>query len=205
MDLTKARVIFTKDFLNKTEGQLSPSHKAALIRERLVEVQESGQLAKAKSRYEVAELLGYEGKSRTGHTLVSTKVRTGALEERFGHDEQGAFRHFYIYHPEKEAYLRKRGKRRRRKMNGSTPVLTKKYPDFSEVNAEIAKDKERAEKIEKFKALYGTREQKDAQKEQKEEPKTNDTVVRITYRGVTVEADVSQVEFIAQLIKKLGE
>lgn len=107
-----ARVIFSKEFLDKTKGEeLTAFQKGKIYFDRLTELDNSGELKKARNRNEVIDLVGYTGKEGNGYSWVSNLVRRGHLTETLVGLEDG--KKIYEYH-----LTRKRpiyGKKRRNK------------------------------------------------------------------------------------------
>ncbi len=105
-----ARVIFSKDFLDKTKGEELTTHqKGKIYFDRLTDLDNSGELSKAHNRNEVISLVGYTGSEGNGYSWVSNLVRRGHLTETLASIEDG--KKIYEYH-----LARKRptyGKRRR--------------------------------------------------------------------------------------------
>ena len=105
-----ARVIFSKDFLDKTKGEELTAHqKGKIYFDRLTDLDNSGELSKARNRNEVVSLVGYTGSEGNGYSWVSNLVRRGHLTETLVSVEDG--NKYYEYH-----LARKRptyGKRRR--------------------------------------------------------------------------------------------
>lgn len=107
-----ARVIFSKDFLDKTKGEELTAHqKGKIYFDRLTDLDNSGELSKAHNRNEVVNLVGYTGSEGNGYSWVSNLVRRGHLTEALVSIEDG--KKIYEYH-----LARKRptyGKKRRTK------------------------------------------------------------------------------------------
>lgn len=105
-----ARVIFSKEFLDKTKGEELTSHqKGKIYFDRLTDLDNSGELSKARNRNEVVNLVGYTGSGGNGYSWVSNLIRRGHLTETLVGVEDG--NKYYEYH-----LARKRptyGKRRR--------------------------------------------------------------------------------------------
>ena len=59
-----ARVSVSKDTISKAEKKLTTVHRGALLAERLAEVAESGKLSLARTRSDVASMVGYTAGQR---------------------------------------------------------------------------------------------------------------------------------------------
>lgn len=107
-----ARVIFSKEFLDKTKGEeLTAFQKGKIYFDRLTDLDNSGELSKAHNRNEVVNLVGYTGSEGNGYSWVSNLVRRGHLTETLVSIEDG--KKIFEYH-----LARKRpiyGKKRRAK------------------------------------------------------------------------------------------
>lgn len=107
-----ARVIFSKDFMNKTKGEgLTAHQKGKIYFERLTDLDNSGELSKAHNRNEVMKLVGYTGSNDNGYSWVSNLIRRGHLTETLTGIEDG--KKIFEYHLSRKRPVY--GKRRRAK------------------------------------------------------------------------------------------
>lgn len=109
--MMNARVIFTKEFLDKTKGNNMKSKKQAYAQsagyfEKLIDLDSTGELAKATSRSGVARLVGFSDKRR-GYTWVTNAVRRGRIKEILLGVENG--KNIYEYHYGRDALKSGRG------------------------------------------------------------------------------------------------
>lgn len=96
--MMNARVIFTKEFLEKTKGNndMKNSYKQCKLHfNKLIELDNSGELSKATSRAKLAQMVGFTN-SRKGYTWVSNAVRRGRIRETIIGKENG--KNIYEYH-----------------------------------------------------------------------------------------------------------
>jgi len=76
------RVIFTKDFLKKTEQPLTRKQLGELRMKKIIEAEKDGRLAQAKNRTEVAELVGIpKERISVANTWVHRKISLGYMTE----------------------------------------------------------------------------------------------------------------------------
>ena len=98
-----ARVSVSKDTISKAEKKLTSVHRGALLAERLAEVAESGKLSLARTRLDVASMVGYTaGQRASGYTWVKRMIKIGRLTEEF--DSMGKYgkaEYRYYYNPPK--------------------------------------------------------------------------------------------------------
>lgn len=94
-----ARVILTDETKQKMSKELTKHHKGALLSRRLKEVAESGKLSQARTRFDVAKLVGYtEGQRASGYAWVKRMVKLGVLTETFeGISKYGKPEHQFYY------------------------------------------------------------------------------------------------------------
>ena len=79
-----ARVSVSKDTISKAEKKLTTVHRGALLAERLAEVAESGKLSLARTRLDVASMVGYtSGQRASGYAWVKRMIKIGRLTEEF--------------------------------------------------------------------------------------------------------------------------
>ena len=96
--MMNARVIFTKEFLDKTKGNndMKNSYKQCKLHfNKLIDLDNSGELSKATSRAKLAQMVGFTN-SRKGYTWVSNAVRRGRISETIIGKENG--KNIYEYH-----------------------------------------------------------------------------------------------------------
>ena len=96
--MMNARVIFTKEFLDKTKGNndMKNSYKQCKLHfNKLIDLDNSGELSKATSRAKLAQMVGFTN-SRKGYTWVSNGVRRGRISETIIGKENG--KNIYEYH-----------------------------------------------------------------------------------------------------------
>lgn len=107
-----ARVILTDETKKKMNKKMTNHHKGTLLARRLKEVAESGKLSQARTRFDVAKLVGYtEGQRASGYAWVKRMVEIGVLTETFeGFSKYGKPEHQFFYN-EKTANVRS-GKRK---------------------------------------------------------------------------------------------
>lgn len=98
-----ARVSVSKDTISKAEKKLTTVHRGALLAERLAEVAESGKLSLARTRSDVASMVGYTaGQRASGYAWVKRMVKIGRLTEEFDSmDKHGKAEYRYYYNPPK--------------------------------------------------------------------------------------------------------
>ena len=98
-----ARVSVSKDTISKAEKKLTTVHRGALLAERLAEVAESGKLSLARTRSDVASMVGYTaGQRASGYAWVKRMIKIGRLTEEFDSmDKYGKAEYRYYYNPPK--------------------------------------------------------------------------------------------------------
>ncbi len=98
-----ARVSVSKDTISKAEKKLTTVHRGALLAERLAEVAESGKLSLARTRLDVASMVGYTaGQRASGYAWVKRMVKIGRLTEEFDSiNKYGKAEYRYYYNPPK--------------------------------------------------------------------------------------------------------
>ena len=98
-----ARVSVSKDTISKAEKKLTTVHRGALLAERLAEVAESGKLSLARTRLDVASMVGYTaGQRASGYAWVKRMIKIGRLTEEFdGMNKYGKAEYRYYYNPPK--------------------------------------------------------------------------------------------------------
>lgn len=98
-----ARVSVSKDTISKAEKKLTTVHRGALLAERLAEVAESGKLSLARTRSDVASMVGYtSGQRASGYAWVKRMINIGRLTEEFDSiDKYGKAEYRYYYNPPK--------------------------------------------------------------------------------------------------------
>lgn len=74
-----SQVVVSKE--TRAKNQLSKRQLGKLRYERLVELDKSGELSRAKTRNEVAQMLGYEKGNKTGISWVNNLVARGYMRE----------------------------------------------------------------------------------------------------------------------------
>ena len=96
-----ARVSVSKDTISKAEKKLTTVHRGALLAERLAEVAESGKLSLARTRSDVASMVGYTaGQRASGYAWVKRMIKIGRLTEEFdGISKYGKAEYRYYYNP----------------------------------------------------------------------------------------------------------
>lgn len=76
------RVIFTKDFLNKTQNPVTHKQLGELRLKKIIEAQNDGRLSKAKNRLDVAELVGISrDRVAVANSWVYRQISLGYLTE----------------------------------------------------------------------------------------------------------------------------
>lgn len=98
-----ARVSVSKDTISKAEKKLTTAHRGALLAKRLAEVAESGRLSLARTRSDVASMVGYTaGQRASGYAWVKRMIKIGRLTEEFDSmDKYGKAEYRYYYNPPK--------------------------------------------------------------------------------------------------------
>ena len=98
-----ARVSVSKETISKAEKKLTTAHRGALLAERLAEVAESGKLSLARSRSDVASMVGYPaGQRASGYAWVKRMIKIGRLTEEFDSmNKYGKAEYRYYYNPPK--------------------------------------------------------------------------------------------------------
>ena len=98
-----ARVSVSKDTISKAEKKLTTVHRGALLAERLAEVAESGNLSLARTRSDVASMVGYTaGQRASGYAWVKRMIKIGRLTEEFDSmNKYGKAESRYYYNPPK--------------------------------------------------------------------------------------------------------
>lgn len=98
-----ARVSVSKDTISKAEKKLTTVHRGALLAERLAEVAESGELSLARTRSDVASMVGYTaGQRASGYAWVKRMIKIGRLTEEFDSmNKYGKAEYRYYYNPPK--------------------------------------------------------------------------------------------------------
>lgn len=98
-----ARVSVSKDTISKAEKKLTTVHRGALLAERLAEVAESGKLSLARTRLDVASMVGYtSGQRASGYAWVKRMIKIGRLTEEFDSiNKYGKAEYRYYYNPPK--------------------------------------------------------------------------------------------------------
>lgn len=77
-----SRIIFKKETKEKMEKELNRLQRGKLRWEKLKEAEKEGKLNMAKTRYEVANLVGFtSGERDRGYNWVTGKIRSGQLKE----------------------------------------------------------------------------------------------------------------------------
>lgn len=136
-----ARVIFSKDFLDKTKGEELTAHqKGKIYFERLTELDNSGELAKAKDRKDVVNIVGYNGEKDSGYSWVSNLVRRGHLSETLVGIEDG--KKIFEYHLARKHPIY--GKKRRTKKVATVEdrtVQLQKIHDEARKHCVVGEDK----------------------------------------------------------------
>lgn len=99
----EARVSVSKDTISKAEKKLTTVHRGALLAERLAEVAESGKLSLARTRLDVASMVGYAaGQRASGYAWVKRMIKIGRLTEEFDSiNKYGKAEYRYYYNPPK--------------------------------------------------------------------------------------------------------
>lgn len=99
----EARVSVSKDTISKAEKKLTTVHRGALLAKRLAEVAESGKLSLARTRSDVASMVGYTaGQRASGYAWVKRMIKIGRLTEEFDSmDKYGKAEYRYYYNPPK--------------------------------------------------------------------------------------------------------
>ncbi len=99
----EARVSVSKDTISKAEKKLTTVHRGALLAERLAEVAESGKLSLARTRLDVASMVGYTaGQRASGYAWVKRMIKIGRLTEEFDSiNKYGKAEYRYYYNPPK--------------------------------------------------------------------------------------------------------
>lgn len=94
-----ARVILTNETKKEMNKKLTNHHKGVLLARRLKEVAENGKLSQARTRFDVAKLVGYtEGQRASGYAWVKRMVEIGVLTETFeGFSKYGKPEHQFFY------------------------------------------------------------------------------------------------------------
>lgn len=96
-----ARVSVSKDTISKAEKKLTTVHRGALLAKRLAEVAESGKLSLARTRSDVASMVGYTtGQRASGYAWVKRMIKIGRLTEEFDSiNKYGEAEYRYYYNP----------------------------------------------------------------------------------------------------------
>ena len=96
-----ARVSVSKDTISKAEKKLTTVHRGALLAKRLAEVAESGKLSLARTRSDVASMVGYTaGQRASGYAWAKRMIKIGRLTEEFdGISKYGKAEYRYYYNP----------------------------------------------------------------------------------------------------------
>ena len=104
-----ARVSVSKDTISKAEKKLTTVHRGALLAERLAEVAESGKLSLARTRSDVASMVGYTaGQRASGYAWVKRMIKIGRLTEEFDSiNKYGKAEYRYYYNPPMTKTIRK--------------------------------------------------------------------------------------------------
>lgn len=77
-----ARVIFSKETKRKMQKDMTVREKGGVLFDRLEELDKDGTLSKAKSRADVATMVGYSNeRAKAGYAWVSNLIRRGHLTE----------------------------------------------------------------------------------------------------------------------------
>ena len=77
-----SRMIFKKETQDKMKKDMSVREKGKVLFARLQELEEDGTLSKAKTRADVARLVGYpEERAKAGYAWVSNLIRRGHVSE----------------------------------------------------------------------------------------------------------------------------
>lgn len=94
-----ARVILTDKTKKEMNKELTNHHKGALLARRLKEVAENGKLSQARTRFDVARLVGYtEGQRASGYAWVKRMVKIGVLSETLDSvNEHGRANYQFFY------------------------------------------------------------------------------------------------------------
>lgn len=94
-----ARVILTDKTKKEMNKVLTKHHKGALLARRLKEVAENGKLSQARTRFDVARLVGYtEGQRASGYAWVKRMIKIGVLSETLdGLNEYGKANYQFFY------------------------------------------------------------------------------------------------------------
>ena len=97
----EARVSVSKETISKAEKKLTTVHRGALLAKRLEEVAESGKLSLARSRFDVASMVGYTaGQRASGYAWVKRMIKIGRLTEAFDSmNKYGKAEYRYYYNP----------------------------------------------------------------------------------------------------------
>ena len=98
-----ARVSVSKDTISKAEKKPTTAHRGALLAKRLAEVAESGKLPLARTRSDVASMVGYtSGQRASGCAWVKRMIKIGRLTEEFDSiNKYGKAEYRYYYNPPK--------------------------------------------------------------------------------------------------------
>lgn len=130
--MMNARVIFTKEFLEKTKGNtMSKSkYKANLNQckiyfERLADLDSTGELSKYNTRSEVAKAVGFTN-NRKGYTWVCNAIKRGRIKEVLI-DTYGG-KNFYEYHYGRDAQERGKYIRRPKAVSLGVQEAVKEFP-----------------------------------------------------------------------------
>lgn len=96
-----AGVSVSKDTISKAEKKLTTVHRGALLAKRLADVAESGKLSLARTRSDVASMVGYTaGQRASGYAWVKRMIKIGRLTEEFDSmDKYGKAEYRYYYNP----------------------------------------------------------------------------------------------------------
>lgn len=94
-----ARVVLTDKTKKEMNKELTKHYKGALLARRLKEVAENGKLSQARTRFDVARLVGYtEGQRASGYAWVKRMIKIGVLSETLdGLNEYGKANYQFFY------------------------------------------------------------------------------------------------------------
>ena len=122
-----SRLIFTKETKDKMSKPLNHFKKGELRWAKLKELEDSGQLSKAKNRLDISAMIGMGSSYGAGYAWVSTLVQKGHIKETMlGFNKDNKME--YEYHLGKApdySPQRKAGKTRKVKLAKDKPAIVK--------------------------------------------------------------------------------
>lgn len=169
----EARVIFTKKIKELLNKDLSVRERGKLLFSRLQELDDSGVLSKAKSRADVATMVGYTTEqAKAGYSWVSNLIRRGNLSETILEWSPSG------------------------KMIAEYHVVKSPDYDYQETKRRTDSRKKRAEHVAKELRCW----QEQAPILEEEKPTTNPIKIEITCGDMTIKVEMGNHEEASKLI-----